>query len=575
MDSTTIANLFSRRGSFIIPSYQRAYSWEKDPNLEQFIEDLRDATGKYYFGHFLFEDTEEQNKLYLIDGQQRLTTIVIFFSSIRKALSRKSDSEEIKKICAYLADHYLRDPYTEEPQLHTVKNDDTFFIHEIIDCDNNEPYESLNSSSKQRIRKCREFFDSVFENEEIETLRKWITLIEDASVTEFHVNKKIDAAQIFAFQNDRGKTLSNLEVLKSFFMLQIYLHGNKRTDEHINELNECFRNIYESIVMTDVKEDDILRYFWMAYSKYGYNTDNPMKEIKSYFKGRDLTEMISFIHLLSSAFKEIIDIEKNKDFYMINLKRLNRMALSYPLLLKSTVLLQVNRSSTYKRLVQFLENITFRAAARGGRAAIESRLNNILVNSKDEKSLNSNIDAFIQGIPYEYWSDTELKNAISNRGIYFNHKVCTYLLWRYEQSLCTKNYPTTRIVWEDIMKKESIEHIAPQTPKEGKVAEGYGEYKDIESPENGIESGEWLHSIGNLLLLSQSQNSAAGNKSLDVKLSIYDSENSLIRQQQEVRGFMDNPDNLLWDAKSIERRGKHIIEVAMNIWDLSNIPSSN
>ena len=250
------------------------------------------------------------------------------------------------------------------------------------------------------------------------------------------------------------------------------------------------------------------------------------------------------------------------------------MALSYPLLLKSAVLLQVDRSSTYEKLVRFLENITFRAAARGGRAAVESRLNNVLINSKDEESLNANIDNFIKGIPYEYWSDTELKNAISNRGIYFNHKVCTYLLWRYEQSLCTENYPTTRIVWEDIMKKESIEHIAPQTPREGNVAEGYGEYKDIESPENGIESGEWLHSIGNLLLLSQSQNSAAGNKSLSEKLNIYDGENSLIRQQQEVRNFMDT-NNPIWDAKSIERRGKHIINVAMNIWDISKILSTN
>lgn len=568
MEASKVKALFYRDVHYVIPSYQRAYSWEEQQR-EQFIEDLRDVSDRYYLGHFLFEKTKNGSVLCLIDGQQRLTTIVIFFSCLRHAFSKRFSTDgDTKKICDYIDRRYLRDQDTEQPHLATVENDNVFFIHEIIDRDSFD--EMIDTSSKKRIRDCREYFDSVFEKESKDTLLKWLEIVEEATVTEYHVTKKSEAAQIFAFQNDRGKSLSNLEVLKSFFMLQIYLRGEKRQEEYVNDLNNSFSEIYESIVKTKVKEDDILRYFWMAFSKYGYNTENPLSEIKAYFKSKEIKEITLFAQLLSRAFIQVIAIEADQDFYMMNLRRLDRMAQSYPLLLKSKIMAKVDER-TYYRLVRLLENITFRAAARGGRAAIESRLNNILVNANDDQSFNSQIDVFISGIPYEYWSDKELQSALNSGGIYFNHRICSYLLWRYEQSLCPPNHPKERVRWEDIMKKESLEHIAPQTPKDEERAHGYGIYRDIENPENGIESGEWLHSIGNMLLLSQSQNSSAGNKDLKDKLEIYKEENSLIRQQQEIVTFMDNPDNPFWDKACIERRGKHIIDAALAIWDVNKI----
>lgn len=572
MESINIQKLFSLNGVYVIPSYQRAYSWGKRQR-EQFIQDLREASGKYYLGHFLLETPEDSQRTFLIDGQQRLTTIVIFFSSLKNALNKYAGNPEIEKKCSYISNRYLRDRDTEEPHLLTVEYDRTFFISEIIDRE--EPFiaeSELNSSSKLHIRHCREYFDSVFEKEELQTLLKWMDLVERASVTEYHVTKKSEAAQIFAFQNDRGKPLSNLEVLKSYFMLQIYLREEKvaRQEEYINALNDSFRNIYESIVRTSIKEDDILRYYWMAFSKYGYNTENPLVEIKAYIKTCELQDIIHFTRQIARTFSFVVDLQYDTNFDMMNLHRLNRMAQSYPLLIRSKIIANVSEK-TYYRLVKFLENILFRAAARGGRAAIESRLHNLMLNSIDDESFNLHMNNFIEGIKYDYWSDKELYNALNSGGIYSNHKICSYLLWRYEQSLCPPNHPSTRVNWEDIIKNNSLEHIAPQTPKDEDRAHGYGIYVDLEHPENGISSGEWLNSIGNLLLLSQSQNSAAGNKDLTDKLVIYQKENSLIRQQQEVCDFMEDPTKPFWDKSCIERRGKHIIDCAMKIWDVSTI----
>ena len=339
MEASKVKALFYRDVRYVIPSYQRAYSWEGQQR-EQFIEDLRDVSDKYYLGHFLFEKTDNGSVLCLIDGQQRLTTIVIFFSCLRHAFSKRFSTDgDTKKICDYIDRRYLRDQDTEQPHLATVENDNVFFIHEIIDRDSFD--EMIDTSSKKRIRDCREYFDSVFEKESKDTLLKWLEIVEEATVTEYHVTKKSEAAQIFAFQNDRGKSLSNLEVLKSFFMLQIYLRGEKRQEEYVNDLNNSFSEIYESIVKTKVKEDDILRYFWMAFSKYGYNTENPLNEIKAYFKSKEIKEITLFAQLLSRAFIQVIAIEADQDFYMMNLRRLDRMAQSYPLLLKSKIMAKV------------------------------------------------------------------------------------------------------------------------------------------------------------------------------------------------------------------------------------------
>lgn len=82
-----------RGNRIFVPDYQRAYSWEtgkKDngskKQVNTFLVDLEDylkseVSTPYYFGHFLYEKTDE-NVYAIIDGQQRLTTITIFLSAL-------------------------------------------------------------------------------------------------------------------------------------------------------------------------------------------------------------------------------------------------------------------------------------------------------------------------------------------------------------------------------------------------------------------------------------------------------------------------------------------------------------
>ena len=404
-------------------------------------------------------------------------------------------------------------------------------------------------------------------------------LVEEAKVTEFHVTGKAEAAQIFAFQNDRGKSLTELEVLKSFFMLQIFLRVQKSGMQktYIDRLNYAFRNIYESIVNTDKNEDEILKWFWKAYGDRGYYSKNVVSEIKDTFKIKPVEEIIKFVDLLARSFVYVVEVDKDTTLDIANLKHIDNMARCFPLLIRCRIICNAS-DETYKRTVKLIENIIFRSEIRGGRAEIDSRLNGFLKAMHDDATIMSAIDNFIQNMRWDYWNDSELKVALNSSGLYHRRKSCRYVLWRYEQSLCTKNYPATRITWENIMSDESLEHIAPKTPKDGNpVAAGYGIYSDIEHPEEGIETGGWLNCIGNMMLLTQSQNSVAGNHPLMDKLDIYDGEDSLIRHQHEIRSFCkkdetQEQESFIWDKDCIKARRDFIVNKALTeIWNFDNI----
>ena len=91
--TTTVKGLFDSGLQFSIPVYQRAYSWQKD-NWTVFLEDIKQQVARenpYYFGSLLLETVKKEEKYDVIDGQQRLTTIVIFMRALYNVLEVKGE----------------------------------------------------------------------------------------------------------------------------------------------------------------------------------------------------------------------------------------------------------------------------------------------------------------------------------------------------------------------------------------------------------------------------------------------------------------------------------------------------
>ena len=108
MEASTSVNKMLAGNTIIVPNYQRAYSWDteldksKPPKqVNVFLSDLEEynkscTKSPYYFGHFLFEEKTETD-FGVIDGQQRLTTIVIFLSVLYSRLKTIRAFQKMKK----------------------------------------------------------------------------------------------------------------------------------------------------------------------------------------------------------------------------------------------------------------------------------------------------------------------------------------------------------------------------------------------------------------------------------------------------------------------------------------------
>lgn len=571
MESLTIQKLFDAKNrQFEIPAYQRSYSWGKT-QIEQFIDDLRNASSQYYLGHFLFESSSD-NTLLIIDGQQRLTTCVIFFSSLRNELSsRKQNGENVSIDLDDIADYYIRDIRKGTQKFKTVEYDNNFFVNEVID--RTDSSQEPATRSQEKIRKAKKMFGDVLAKIETNKIERWYNLVQNATITQYVVSNKAEAAQIFAFQNDRGKALSKLEILKSYFMLQIYLSSADKDliNENIKYLENEFSTIYQRIVNVDENEDDVINYYWRAVSGKGYYSDEIVEGVKKQLSEQadKIVWIKNFVSGVAQAFDTVLKVKKSDYSYIVNLFDLNNMALSYPFFIKCDRC--KTSDDTFKRMARFLENITFRSLIRGGRADVESRLTWFLINGGTDGEINGGIDAMINKIKTDgwwgYWSDNELMRCVDT-GWFYKNRVDNYLLWKYELYLCNENHPKPhQVTFKDLIRNESIEHIAPQTPTNGDpIANGYGDYEG----ESGIASGEWLNCVGNLMLISQSHNSSIGNKPFAEKLASYGKDN-LLNQQKEIVDFVENKNNPVWDKTAIEKRHEKIKKAVEDIWDLNKI----
>ncbi|MBR4402704.1 MAG: DUF262 domain-containing protein [Flavobacteriales bacterium] len=582
MEASTIKELFGRRNvRFEIPSYQRAYAWGKQ-QLTQFLEDLKDCAGRdYYLGHFLFE--QDEDTLYVIDGQQRLTTCVIFFSVILEILeSRKEEwkeidgKEKIQDLLGDISDYYIKEARRQKQKFATVAYDNNFFVDMVIERKNNYSKEELTSASQIAINEALIFFKRKLQKKPIEDILLFISSLENAAITTFVVKDKTQACQIFAYQNDRGKKLSNLEVLKVYFVLHIYrgLYDEKECEDCISYIEKAFEEIYRYIVLISINEDAVLRYYWQAFSPRGYNSGDVINEVKEWIdelsQEKVVDEIKQFVANLSKAFHLVEYIEKDNSFYTANLKLLDNMAMSYPILIKAK--LANVEDEVFKRLIKLMENVTFRVLLVGSRAKIYDRLMSAFWYGSEGYSNNYSrmIRAVITSIKSghdwwgAYWGDFAVERKLKEENFYYN-RVKNYVLWRYEQYLCNDCYPIPKLLYSDVMSGASIEHIFPKSISYYNIVNYDGCYGKLVDHYN-----EWTNKLGNLVLMAKSQNSSLGNKDFAHKLSVYGSDN-LLHQQKEIIEFVDDKEKPIWDSTCINKRTEKIIEAAKEIWDLDRI----
>lgn len=218
---------------YIIPDYQRGYSWQ-DKQIEDFWEDITSAIEKkvkHYFGTvYLKFNCKYYNKKYydVIDGQQRLTTLFVLLKILKI-------DELIKNGPVYHLD------YSDNP------NRD-FFIYKIIEGNGQEKI--INCYRKNLCNLKKNLLERVksYGEERLPALKAF--LVENLIIDVRYIGNEDGITDMVVFEtlNNRGKPLSILEKLKNRLM---YLN-EKFTDENYKEkvrenINSCWSKIYENL----------------------------------------------------------------------------------------------------------------------------------------------------------------------------------------------------------------------------------------------------------------------------------------------------------------------------------------
>lgn len=560
---TTIRDVFAGNRIFV-PTYQRAFSWDTEieksnlpKQVNQFLLDLENfnkssTKSQYYFGHFLFED-KENKKFAIIDGQQRMSIIIIFLSALFSRLEEirflKEDEQEIYEDIIKRNSTY---------RFETVDYDDRFFKDCVID-KTKQDRNGLKTVSAKRIATAFDFFVTHLKNKDEEYLRKMLNTIENTSCTTHPIKDESEAIQMFIFQNNRGKKPSNLEIIKAQFMFNIHLYAGEDKESLIKEIKDRFEEIYKSISSIEYKinEDDILIYTLRIHFNSLWEVNAIDRINKLLAEKKSISFIKSFTNSLAVSFEHLRDFfgkDKINNFEIHSLITAGGIGIVIPFIIKAYIFgLEQNQINL---LCSKLESIVIRHRLIGTRADITSRLNDVYQNFDYD---NPDIQPIVDRINWmkitdnwwwAYWNNKELESSIQGN---IRPTTAKYLLWKYEVYLEKKGKQGYVPIRFDKIENPELEHIAPVTAQKENPQAGYDNYD-----EDFIN--KYINCLGNYLLLSKSHNCSIGNKPFVKKRNSY----THLEQQREIQEMTIESPNWTKDL-ILERKNKIIKFIIDNL----------
>lgn len=565
----TISDLFESRRIFNIPKYQRAYSWG-EKQLQDFIKDLENQTldRDYFFGTLLLNVRESEGHFKIIDvvdGQQRITTLVIFMRVLLQKLAEAGDDVEI-----------LRETYSEyrgEYRLRTLEYDDAFFKRHIM-AENPDGSPAPETPSQRRMIEAKKFFDAAISGVPTDTAREFRAKIERAKVLTYSVSNNAEATLIFETTNDRGKPLTSLEKIKSFLMYKVYV-TSRQPEEQLYAIQERFGEIYKDYeTMREkwiVDEDDILRNHYITfvagekearredYSKHlwllkdkinALAADENTKEAAAQYIEKysiELRETFSTFRVMSGMFYGDL----------LNLHHLRKYYNFIPLLIVALKFDKKHSKTDFERVTRLLEILRFRVyGVRKRKTNNGTMINRIFSTAQRFEGDYEKLCDTLKDLISEFCSDHDFRKRLESPKLYedLSSNDLTYLLWRYENHVRQSDFTDQpQLQYRNKYRSFSIEHIAPQSTTYYPFWVG-----------NGFEDTH-LHSLGNLTLDFSVENSSKSNLPFGIKYSFFYKE-STFKSQQEIIKFVDSEAEE-WDEKSVEKRLDKVLQFALNCWD--------
>ena len=326
---------FLNYGIFVIPEYQRGYSWGNE-QLTDFVNDLSDV--EYIKEHYVGTVTliksgseligiSDKNKYDIVDGQQRITSIHIFLISLYYKIfeidKAKADDEIIKQVI-----------YKGKPLLRlNNKNDQEFFNYLLNENNINNLKQNKDraaTKSQKNLLNARLFFDNYFNKSSIKSIinvRR--NLLSKFKLNVFELEEESEVGLIFETMNDRGLPLSDIDKIKNYL---IYLSHKLNDKSLAKEINKKFGEIFTELMQIDnggsVRiENQFLKDSYIIYKGETRNINDIHQRVKDMISQREVLKIGSlFDNNKPLMNKKLDEIEQFSKF-------LHRCSSNYAMLL--------------------------------------------------------------------------------------------------------------------------------------------------------------------------------------------------------------------------------------------------
>jgi hypothetical protein len=500
-ESISVGNLFSHDSFFRIPAYQRPFSWD-DEHFDDLVTDTKNAdrNAPYFLGTMVLHKEADGTKI-VVDGQQRLTSLLILLACLRDAIDEKAYKNGIQE--KIMQQKRVLDGIPERVRLE-VKDRDIFQSVVVTEGGTLKDVDikDLTVAEQRYVTAAKIFHKKIepLDQKQKEELGSYIN--QKCVLISLLAESFEQAFKLFEIVNDRGKQLRRIDILKSQNISPDVIAQATVRDRIAQKWealeNEVGETVFESvfylvrlILLKDKPKGDLLSEF-----------EDRVFDKKLVQKGEQFSELVfDYIRLYREVFIDKTYIGSDDKYHVRYQSLIHIMDSEFQASEWRACVLSFARKFGRERFYDFclvIEKLFLTQWVGGVR--------------KDERyadysKILASIDAekepakVIESVKYD---PQAIIDAVCRDNVY-SAGYCKYALLRLE--LLTSEHEAPRF-----FNARSIEHVFPQNPEAGSGWLAETKIEDVPS---------FVHKIGNLVLISKSRNSSVSNLEFEEKKKRY------------------------------------------------------
>lgn len=544
---------------FIIPLYQRNYDWKED-NCKQLFQDLMklhtSGRNSHFFGSIVSSQQKGTEDRYIIDGQQRITTVSLLFIAMVNAYNEGLISATDTKLKDKIFKRYLVDEYQVEERkvkLKPIKKDMQAFDALLY-----LPKEQYIKSSNV-TRNYQYFYDEILKCGL--TLDELFETIKRLEVINIKLEEGDDPQLIFESLNSTGLDLTEADKIRNYLLMSL-------SPQEQDDLYTRFWNPIEESTKYDTSPF-VRDYLTMKQGKIG-RIDQIYFIFKEYAEKENIgrTELMEGMHHYAKIYHQIDNASTSSAKVNGRLKRVLTLesTVAYPFYMAFFDYAQNNGLSedTICRVLDVIETYWARRIIcnlpSNALNKVFATLHRDVLNTITRSTVNGVAPQYVDVLIYIllkkeqssiFPRDEKMKSWFAERQIYkMPRPMRTFIIERMENRDSKEQHDIVKLLSED---KITIEHIMPQTLSEKwKVALG-DDWERIHE--------QYLHTMANLTLTGY--NSQYSNL-------------PFVEKRDMEKGFNDSAFRLNNDVKTcdkwtedelIQRQGT-LFNVALKLWPM-------